>query len=113
MFALKIKANSETTDHDRRVTAVYLFAGDVLLNICIGRPCLECRTQSDNSVGENSLLIFSKVGLGENVSSLFNLLGEIDGTATLFAFFHHEVKPVRRFAGSLSLTRMLFLQLGK
>ena len=67
--------------------------------ICIGRPCLECRTQSGNSVGENSLLIFSKIGLGEDVSGLFNLLGEIDGTATLFAFFHHEVKPVRRFAG--------------
>ena len=99
MLVLKILANSETTDHDCRITAVYLFAGDVLLNICIGRPCLECRTQSGNSVGENSLLKFSKVGLGENISGLFNLLGEIDGTTTLFAFFHHEVKPVRRFAG--------------
>lgn len=113
MFALKIKAYAESAYHDGRITAVYLFTGDVLLNICIGRPCLECRTQSGNSVGENSLLKFSKVGLGEDVSGLFNLLGKIDGTATLFAFFHHEVKPVRRFAGSLSLTRMLFLQLGK
>ena len=68
--------------------------------IYIGRPCLECRTQSGNSVGENSLLIFSKVGLGEDVSGLFNLLGKIDGTATLFAFFHHEVNALCEKTGA-------------
>ena len=35
MFALKIKANSETTDHDCRITAVYLFAGDVFLDFLL------------------------------------------------------------------------------
>ena len=37
MLALEILANSETTDHDCRITAVYLFAGDVLLNLSFAR----------------------------------------------------------------------------
>ena len=37
MFALKIKAYAESAYHDCRITAVYLFAGDVLLNLSFAR----------------------------------------------------------------------------
>jgi hypothetical protein len=37
MFALKIKAYAESTNHDGRIAAVNLFAGDVLLNLSFAR----------------------------------------------------------------------------
>ena len=37
MFALKIKAYAESANHDGRIAAVYLFAGDVLLNLSFAR----------------------------------------------------------------------------
>ena len=37
MFALKIKAYAESANHDGRIAAVYLFAGNVLLDLLFAR----------------------------------------------------------------------------